>query len=257
MRPFFFFSNAHVTPPNTAQQQAAAIMLSRVVLAEVSGPAIRHSHSHTRKRYHSTIDQAREYATELGPDMASAFDELSHKTALVLRAYVAAVCQEGHSYSETEAIRDAMKQYFEDTFGCRGADWKFVPDRDEYSFMDEANDEERGHWTGNPVFDPVFVSTMQELKAQEERSQGARQAKRRTAIGYEDMAKFMLHLQKPTTIKAEGEGHCLFFQAFAATAFTLWLTYVHCFLRLAFKNINNFNAHTMILLLLFVDLRRF
>ncbi|KAF9290040.1 hypothetical protein BGZ74_000578 [Mortierella antarctica] len=157
--------------------------------------------------------------------MASAFDELSHKTALVLRAYVAAVCQEGHSYSETEAIRDAMKQYFEDTFGCRGADWKFVPDRDEYSFMDEANDEERGHWTGNPVFDPVFVSTMQELKAQEEKSQGARQAKRRTAIGYEDMAKFMLHLQKPTTIKAEGEGHCLFFQAFAATAFTLWLTF--------------------------------
>ncbi|KAG0021727.1 hypothetical protein BGZ82_011266 [Podila clonocystis] len=118
-----------------------------------------------------------------------------------------------------------MKQYFEDTFGCRGADWKFVPDRDEYGFMDEANDEERGHWIGNPIFDPVFVSTMQELKAQKDISQGAYQAKRRAAIGFEDMAKFMKHLQKPTTIKAEGEGHCLFFQAFAATAFTLWLIF--------------------------------
>ncbi|KAG0094484.1 hypothetical protein BGZ93_007152 [Podila epicladia] len=152
-------------------------MLPRVVLAEVSVPAMHHSYSHTRKRYHSTIDQAREYATELGPDMVSAFDELSHKSALVLRAYISAVCQEGHSYSETEAIRDAMKQYFEDTFGCRGADWKFVPDRDENSFMDEANDEERGHWIGNLVFDSVFVSTMLQLKAQEEITQGAFQAK--------------------------------------------------------------------------------
>ncbi|KAG0013640.1 hypothetical protein BGZ81_000914 [Podila clonocystis] len=87
--------------------------------------------------------------------MALAFDELGHKTALALRTYITAVCQEGHSYCEIEAIRDAMKQYFEDTFGCRGTDWKFVPDRDENSFMDEANDEERGRWMGNPVFDLI------------------------------------------------------------------------------------------------------
>ena len=195
-------------------------------MSEVSGPAIRFTHGRTMKRYHSTIDQARGYATELGPDMVFAFDELSHKTALVLRAYITAVSQEGHSYSEIECIRDAMKQFFEDTFGCRGEDWKFVPDRDEYNLMDEVEGEERGHWIGNPVFDPAFVSMMQELKEQEERSEGARQAKRRTAIGYEDMAKLSLHLQKPATIKAEGEGLSLFFQAFSTTAFTLWLTYV-------------------------------
>ncbi|KFH71298.1 hypothetical protein MVEG_01598 [Podila verticillata NRRL 6337] len=200
-------------------------MSSRVVMSEVSGPAIRFSHSHTKKRYHSTIDQAREYAAELGPGMAFAFDELSHKTALVLHAYITAVSQEGHSYSETEFIRDAMKQFFEDTFGCRGEDWKFVPDRDEYNFIDEAEEEERGHWTGNPVFDPAFASLMQDLKAQEERSEGTRYAKRRMAIGYEDMAKLALHLQKPAIIKAEGEGHSLFFQAFSTTAFALWLTF--------------------------------
>lgn len=195
-------------------------------MSEVSGPAIRFSHSHTKKRYHSTIDQAREYAAELGPGMAFAFDELSHKTALVLHAYITAVSQEGHSYSETESIRDAMKQFFEDTFGCRGEDWKFVPDREEHNFTDEAEEEERGHWTGNPVFDPAFASLMQDLQAQEERSEGPRQAKRRMAIGYEDMAKLALHLQKPATVKAEGEGHSLFFQAFSTTAFALWLTYV-------------------------------
>lgn len=54
--------------------------------------------------------------------MAFAFDQLNHKTAMVLRAYVTAVCQEGHPYSEVERIRDAIKEYFEDTFGCWGSD---------------------------------------------------------------------------------------------------------------------------------------
>lgn len=224
--PFFFTLTLPRNPSKHFPAASDAIMSSRVVLSEVSGPAIRLSHGHTMKRYHSTIDQAREYAAELGPDMVFAFDELSHKTTLVLRAYITAVSQEGHSYNETEFIRDTMKQFFEDTFGCRGEDWKFVPDRDEYNLIDETEGEERGHWTGNPVFDPAFVSMMQELKEQEERSEGTRQAKRRTAISYEDMAKLSLHLQKPATIKAEGEGLSLFFQAFSTTAFTLWLTYV-------------------------------
>lgn len=50
--------------------------------------------SRAGKRHHSTTDQARTFAVELGPELASAFDILSHKTALVLRAYVASLHQE-------------------------------------------------------------------------------------------------------------------------------------------------------------------
>lgn len=46
----------------------------------------------------------------------------------------------------------------------------------------------------------------------------------RAAVSYEDMARLVSHLQKPETIEAEGPGRCLFFQAIALTAFTLWLT---------------------------------
>ncbi|KAG0014121.1 hypothetical protein BGZ81_000635 [Podila clonocystis] len=47
----------------------------------------------------------------------------------------------------------------------------------------------------------------------------------KTAIEYKDLAKLMAHLQSSETIETEGEGHCLFFQTFMATAFTLWLTF--------------------------------
>ncbi|KAF9301725.1 hypothetical protein BGZ74_006341 [Mortierella antarctica] len=80
---------------------------------------------------------------------------------MVLRAYITAVYQEGHSYREAESIRDAMKQHSENSFGCQEADWVFVPDHDEYT---TEVDEERGQWLGNPVFDATFVSLMQGLK---------------------------------------------------------------------------------------------
>ncbi|KAG0027149.1 hypothetical protein BGZ82_009135 [Podila clonocystis] len=91
--------------------------------------------------------------------------------------------------------------------------------------VDGVKIEEPEQWIGNPVFDPALVSLLQELKARSERLEEVPQAKRRTAIGYDDMAKLMRHLQKPETIEAEGAGRCLLFQAFAAVAFTLWLTY--------------------------------
>ncbi|KAF9390983.1 hypothetical protein CPB97_007862 [Podila verticillata] len=185
------------------------------------------NHINIRNLLHSAVDQAQAYAAELGPDLALSFDTLSDKTALVLRAFVAAMYQEGHSYGEIEAIRDAMKHYFEDRFRCIGIYWQFLPDQDEATVSEGRIDqnEERGEWIGNPVFDTAFVSLMQELKDQDERSEGARQAKRRTAIGYEDITKLMRHLQRPEIIETEGLARCLFFQAFAATAFTLWLTF--------------------------------
>jgi hypothetical protein len=61
-------------------------------------------------------------------------------------------------------------------------------------------------------------------KAQAQAS-GSTTPSERTSIGYQDLAKLMSYLQSPKTIETEGEGRCLFFQAFMAAAYTLWLTY--------------------------------
>ncbi|KAG0334829.1 hypothetical protein BG000_008013 [Podila horticola] len=134
--------------------------MSGATLTLATGSAVPSNHRNNRKPYQSTVDQARAYAAELGPDLASAFDQLSDKTALALRAYVASVFQEGHSYSEIESIRDAMRQYLEDKFHCLGAYWQFLPDQDVAAI---GGDEKQGEWIGNPVFDTAFVSMMQEI----------------------------------------------------------------------------------------------
>ncbi|KFH71263.1 hypothetical protein MVEG_01564 [Podila verticillata NRRL 6337] len=101
--------------------------------------------------------------------------------------------------------------------------WQFVPDegKDEASSKeDEERDNERGQWTGNSVFDKDFMRLMHQLKEADE----TRHVKRKPAFGYDEMAVFMERLQNSETIETEGIGRCLFIQAFAATAFTLWLT---------------------------------
>ncbi|KAG0021724.1 hypothetical protein BGZ82_011263 [Podila clonocystis] len=100
-------------------------------------------HNHTMKPYQSTIDRARAYATDPGPDMALASDQLNHKTAMVLRAYFAAVYQEEHMFNEVERVHDAMKPYFEDTFGCWGTTWQFLSDQDDATIENGGVHEER------------------------------------------------------------------------------------------------------------------
>ncbi|KFH71305.1 hypothetical protein MVEG_01605 [Podila verticillata NRRL 6337] len=188
------------------------------------GSTTRENTIHDRKPYQNTVDQAIAYAAER--DMASAFDRLSRKTALALRGYIAVSYQEQHSYSDIENIRDDMKHYFEDNFGCHGTDWVFVPDQaGETVEGDQDQDEEQGQWAGNPVFDTDLVNLMQELQEKSKKAERARQTQRRTALGYDDMSKLMRHLQKPETIHAEGVGRCLLLQALASVAFTLWLTF--------------------------------
>ncbi|KAF9206165.1 hypothetical protein BGZ59_011814 [Podila verticillata] len=48
---------------------------------------------------------------------------------------------------------------------------------------------------------------------------------RPAVISYNDMDKLMRHFQNNNTINVMGRGHCFFFEALAATAFTLWLTF--------------------------------
>ncbi|KAG0360237.1 hypothetical protein BG005_011133 [Podila minutissima] len=183
-------------------------------MSGASGSTSHHDNSQTKRPYQGTIDQARAYAAGLGSELALAFDHPSHKTALVLRAYIAAVYQEGHSYNEIETIRDAMRQYFEDRFGLWGDSWQFLPDQDRVAIEGvEIKAEDQGEWIGNPVFDTEFVDMMRELKTQDDKVGATRQPKRRTAIGYDDMTKLMLYLQKPETIKTEGEDSTRFYSS--------------------------------------------
>ncbi|KAG0335891.1 hypothetical protein BG000_007145, partial [Podila horticola] len=162
--------------------------MSEATPTGASGSNTHLNHSNTGRPYQSTVDQARAYAAELGPDLASAFDQLSDKTALILRAYIASVFQEGHSYSEIESVRDAMKQYFEDKFGCWGSSWKWLPDQDQ-AMVDGVviKIEEQGEWIGNPVYDAEFVRLMQGLQVQDKKAKKTRQAKRRTAVGFDEV----------------------------------------------------------------------
>ncbi|KAF9381855.1 hypothetical protein CPC16_009646 [Podila verticillata] len=190
--------------------------MSGGTLSREPGPPVLNTGSHARNSYQGTVDQARAYASELDHDLASAFDQLNDKTALVLRAYVGSLCQEGHTYSEIESIRDRMKQYFEDRFQCIGVYWQLLPDQDEARSGDGGldKDEEQGKWIGNPVFDTAFVSMMQELKYQDENAEETRQVKRRTAVGYEDMSRLMEHLQAPEIVESVGVGRTNVYQIY-------------------------------------------
>ncbi|KAF9018109.1 hypothetical protein BGZ52_004541 [Haplosporangium bisporale] len=159
------------------------------------GSTTRENTIHDRKPYQNTVDQAIAYAAER--DMASAFDRLSRKTALALRGYIAVSYQEQHSYSDIENIRDDMKHYFEDNFGCHGTDWVFVPDQaGETVEGDQDQDEEQGQWAGNPVFDTDLVNLMQELQEKSKKAERARQTQRRTALGYDDIFDEVLQLKR-------------------------------------------------------------
>lgn len=107
------------------------------------------------------------------------FGELSHKIALILRAYVTVVCQEGQSYSE---IKSCLRS------SVRGYDAGVQSSREDITWCS-----------------PSQVTDSDQLRRNEE-----------------------VHAPPPES-KAGREVYCLFLQAFAATAFILWLTYVPCF----------------------------
>ncbi|KAF9560859.1 hypothetical protein EC968_005976 [Mortierella alpina] len=135
----------------------------------------------------------------------NSFTTLSSATPTVLLAYVASACeQSGNSTFKTaEGIRSAMKQYFQEKFGCQGASWSCDNDK----------------CTGNPVFDPTFNDYYQSLRSRDGRTRITKQS---LAMSHTDMAKLMGHLQDNATIEKESKGLCLWFQAFAATSFVLW-----------------------------------
>ncbi|ORZ12510.1 hypothetical protein BCR41DRAFT_423150 [Lobosporangium transversale] len=146
----------------------------------------------TKTSYSGHVERGKRYALTMGGEYSAAFDELSEVTPIVLLAFVAFKCdQNSLSYKTAEGIRSSFKQYFKDQFKCQG----------------------------NPVYDQSFEDYMLSLKKRDGRNG---QSKQSLAMSYKDLSKLMEHLQKPDVIAKYGEGLCLFFQAFAATGFTLW-----------------------------------
>ena len=170
----------------------------------------------TKSNYDGQIERGKKHAAEYGGRFATAFDILDEYTPMMLLIFVCHKCDEKDEFDQNkdkglvywhktaEAIRSAFKQYFEESFGCQGDFWKR---------------EESGGFVGNPVFDLEFVNYMKSLKMRDGK---ARVSKSSLPMSYQDLEKPMVHLQQPTTIAEHGKGVSLFFEAFAATGFTVW-----------------------------------
>ena len=89
--------------------------------------------------------------------------------------------------------------------GCQGEFWKF--------------DSARNEWNGNPVFDPEYKTYFESLKNRNKRTGTSTQA---LPMLPKDLKVVMQYLDSEDAIGELGETKCLYFKAFASTAFSLW-----------------------------------
>ncbi|KAF9984407.1 hypothetical protein BGZ65_000445 [Modicella reniformis] len=157
----------------------------------------------TRTSYHYYVKRGKEFLASLeDAELSSAFDVLGKSTPTALIAFVAHKCDlVDTSYKTAEAIHSSFKQHFRDHLKCQGDFWR---------------QDVNGQWIGNPVHDQQFDNYMTSLKKQCGRSNIARH---RLSMSYTDLSVIMEYLQRPE-VASQGESICLFFQEFAATAFT-------------------------------------
>ena len=80
-------------------------------------------------------------------------------------------------------------------------------------------------WDGNPVFDPEFKTYFESLKNREKRTGISKQA---LPMLPKDLTVIMEYLASEPGLTELGETQCLYFQAFASTAFCLWTRCVFC-----------------------------
>jgi hypothetical protein len=93
--------------------------------------------------------------------------------------------------------------------GCQGEFWKFNPSTQQ--------------WDGNPVFDPDYKFYFELLKNRDKRTGTSTQA---LPILPKDLKVIVNYLNSQEAIDELSETKCLYFKAFATTAFTLWTRYV-------------------------------
>jgi hypothetical protein len=89
--------------------------------------------------------------------------------------------------------------------GCQGEVWKFNTATQE--------------WDGNPIFDPEFKTYFESLKNRDKRTGTSTQA---LPMLPKDLKVIMTYLDSEQALSEHGETKCLYFKAFATTAFNLW-----------------------------------
>lgn len=183
-------------------------------------PNQRSINNKTQTNYNRLVQQGRVFISKLTEgELATSFDVLNERTPVALQSFIAFECNENNkSFKTAEAIRSAFKQYFHDKFHCQGDCWRKDSDN---------------QWIGNPVYDQQFTSFMDNLRSGYE---SFRSSSPSVPMTYYDLSVIMKHLQDPKYIDQYDTSVNLLFQAFAATAFTLWARYVIHTLRLQFFN---------------------
>ncbi|KAF9426267.1 hypothetical protein BGZ94_006748 [Podila epigama] len=108
------------------------------------------------------------------------------------------------SFRTAEQIRAAFKNYYTMEHNCESGTWR----------VDENN-----NCFGNPVDEIHLTKYVQTLRKHYNRDGPIRQS---LAMTMEALTKMLEYLDRPEVRQEHGEGHCIFFQAFAATGFYLW-----------------------------------
>lgn len=206
----------------TDAERAAALEPQDVLSPEqasVVAFAARDEHYHSKKTtnaYKSTVKRGKEFLKSLVDsqqipeglqDYDKAFSKPIEASPIALLQFtVNYLSKADYKYSTAEQIRSSFKDHFRN-LGCQGNYWK---------------DDGNGGYVGNPVFDPTFNDYIKSLKNKDGRIGNRSQS---LAMSYKHLSALMLHLQHPATIQKYGKAVCLMFEAFAATAFTIWTRY--------------------------------
>ncbi|KAJ7247425.1 hypothetical protein B0H12DRAFT_1072938 [Mycena haematopus] len=165
----------------------------------------------------------------LGDEISTdAFDKITAKTPLALRALVAYKCEHLKcGFSSAEGIRSAFKDYFERVRGCQGDFWKY--------------NSETKKWEGNPVLESGFKTYYESLKNRDNRTGTSTQA---LPMLPADLKIILDYLNTEEAIKYFTTTQRLYFKAYVTTAFSLW-TRNDELVNLQFKHIKlNMKSHS-------------
>ncbi|KAF9434139.1 hypothetical protein BGZ76_008512, partial [Entomortierella beljakovae] len=161
----------------------------------------------TQENYDGHIRRAKDYISQLhDEELKIALDTITKNTVDAMLMFVVYKCEtQNTKFATADNIQSAFKYYFQKEFNCQNSPFVF--------------DSKTGEWEGNPTNDIRFVNYIKSLKSREGKVGVHRQS---LAMSYNNMERLMTYLKSSEAIEDHGEGTCLYFQAFAATAFTLW-----------------------------------
>ncbi|KAG0051948.1 hypothetical protein BGZ83_003167 [Gryganskiella cystojenkinii] len=208
---------------DTSRRQGSGAQGQVLDLGETTAVASTTTHSflHAKKTtnlYSSYVQRGEDFLKNLAknnllpvepPEYDKAFSKpIEASPVALLQFLVNYMSKRDYRYSSAEGIRSAFKDHFQ-KLGCQGNYWR---------------ENGKGGYEGNPVFDLEFSQYIKSLKNKEER-EGTRNPRnprsQSLAMSYSDMSLLMANLQHPETRSKYGD-LCIMFEAFAATAFTIW-----------------------------------